>query len=343
MPEPMTIDGHHLLCAVCARGGCPTMPDEAVLSPLLMAMWEDPYLPLRLTADVDATCAHFAAIAAGETTAPDDHVLRRKDLAVLRILGLAPGGVLPAFWAYRILFSRQPTLAGLCRTESAPSAAWPECPHARGGYYERIAGDGEVGNLSVQRELGEELAGRGLWAMVKPRTRGEMAAAKAASAARIMAAERLFIRPNHLLCILCTAVQDAPLAEDNLIELRRRMEADPSIPVTLTEGCCMVCDPCNVYDPRRHLCYHAHIKNSLRDLMILERLGLPPGATLPAGDLYALIYAKIEAQKTICGWGDGANTAPCWAPCGYDTPAYAEARAGGLLAGAIEHTPTPGR
>ena len=68
--------------------------------------------------------------------------------------------------------------------------------------------------------------------------------------------------------------------EDNLIELRKRMEENPEIPVTLTEGCCMVCDPCNVYHAGEHLCYHAHIKNTLRDLMILERLGVPPGATM---------------------------------------------------------------
>ena len=48
----------------------------------------------------------------------------------------------------------------------------------------------------------------------------------------------------------------------------------------------MVCDPCNVYHRGENLCYHAHIKNSLRDLMILERLGLKPGATLTARELY---------------------------------------------------------
>lgn len=333
MPEPYAIRAHHLLCAVCARGGCLTPPDAAILSPFLKAIWEDPFLPLRLTGEVDITCAHYDDVAEGRVALPDDHMLRRKDLEVLRVLGLAPGGVLPAYWAYQTLFGRQPTLDGICRTHSLPSDAWPECPFARSGYYEAIAKDGMVGSLKVQRELGEELAGRGIWAMVKPRTRGEMAASKARSADAIRAAERLYIRPNHLLCILCTAGQSEPLAEDNLIELRRRMETNPAIPVTLTEGCCMVCDPCNVYDAKRHLCYHAHIKNALRDLMILERLGLSPGATLPAGELYARIYAKIGALKEICGWRDGSNTTPCWAPCDYDTPAYAEAKARRLLAG----------
>jgi hypothetical protein len=54
---------------------------------------------------------------------------------------------------------------------------------------------------------------------------------------------------------------------------------------------------------------------------------------LPAGALYALIYAKIEALKEICGWGDGADTAPCWSPCWYENPAYAEAKEKGLLKG----------
>jgi len=73
-----------------------------------------------------------------------------------------------------------------------------------------------------------------------------------------------------------------PLIEDNLVELFRRMREYPDIPVTLTEGCCMVCDPCNVYHRGENLCYHGHIKSSLRDLMVLERLGLPAGRD-PAG------------------------------------------------------------
>jgi hypothetical protein len=169
--------------------------------------------------------------------------------------------------------------------------------------------------------------------MIKPRTCADMNAAKAASVERIRSAKRLYLRPNHVLCILCTAQAVEPLREDNLVEMRRRMEAEPEIPVVLTEGCCMVCDPCNVYDPERNLCYHAHIKNTLRDLMILERLGVPSGGELSARELYSRVYERIGSLKEICGWRDGSDTAPCWSPCAYKVPALDDARAARLIAG----------
>ncbi|NPV46644.1 MAG: hypothetical protein HPY69_06785 [Armatimonadetes bacterium] len=340
--HPIPIRAHHLLCAVCVRGGCDSPPcGLEALQPLLDAMWADPFQSLLLHADLDIALAHYrdaytsrdpVALPEGFANRRADYVTRKKDLEVLRVLGLIPNSALPAFIAYRLLFSRQPTLQGICRSATGPSENWPECPHARAGYYERIAAEGEVGDLEVQTRLGEELAGRGLWAMVHPRNRADMAAAKQASARYIREqADRLFIRPAHLLCILCTADQQEPLIQDNLVELRQRMEADPDIPVTLTEGCCMVCDSCNVYDPARHLCYHGHIKAALRDLMVLELLDLAPGATLPAGDLYQRIYDCIGSLKEVCGWRDGSSTAPFWGPCSYDRPVLEQAREMGLL------------
>ena len=344
--EPLDVRGHWLLCAVCARGGCKRPPPgKAVIDRLLKAMWSYPFAPLRVRGDVDVTRAHYLEAWGGRKTARlpkdfarrrDDHVWRRKDLEVCRVLGIVPNTVIPAYHAYGILFNRQPTLEGICRTGSRPSPDWPECPPARRGHYEKIAGEPRA-NLHTQNRLGEKLAGRGLWAMVRPRTAAAMNADKARSARNILVrATRLFIRPSHCLCILCNTVQDPhcePLAEDNLVELFRRMVREPDIPVTLSEGCCMVCDPCNVYHPGENLCYHGHVKSALRDLMVLEKLGLKPGATLPARELYRLIYERIGSLKEICGWRDGSNTALYWAPCGYDRPVLADARERGLIAG----------
>lgn len=340
--HPIPIRAHHLLCAVCVRGGCDSPPcGLEPLQSMLDPVWRDPFQSLLLGADLDLALAHYFDVYAGRGLRPlpdgfadrqADYIARKKDLEVLRVLGVVPNSTIPAFTAYRVLFSRQPTLQGICRSAAGPSNTWPECPHARAGHYERIAGEGEVGDLEVQTRLGEGLAGRGLWAMVRPRGKAEMAAAKGASARYIREqADRLYIRPAHLLCILCTAEHQEPLIQDNLIELRQRMEADPAIPVTLIEGCCMVCDSCNVYDPARHLCYHGHIKAALRDLMVLELLDLPPGATLPAGELYQRIYDRIGSLKEVCGWRDGSDTAPFWGPCSYDRPIVEQARDQGLL------------
>jgi hypothetical protein len=340
---PVEVRAHHLLCAVCVRGGCRNPPPgKRAIDKLLQTMWEFPYVPLRIMADVDVTRGHFFDAYQGRGgTLPSrfrqrsaDHVWRRLDLEVCRVLGIPPNSTLQPYHLYIILFSRRPTLEGLCRTGSELSTAWPRCPHATRGYYEKIAGTPHCG-LEQQTVDGEKLAGRGLWAMIRPRTRKEMLAAKKESADYILnKATRLYIRPNHLLCILCRMDREDPLIEDNLIELRKRMEKDPDIPVTVSEGCCMVCDPCNVYHPGEHLCYHAHFKNTLRDLMFMEKLGIAPGTTMPARKLYALIYRRLKSLKDVCGWRDGTNYGPLWTPCGgYQGTILEEARRRGILAG----------
>ena len=341
--KPLEVRGHHLLCAVCARGGCENPPPgKKAVDRLIEAMWAYPYVSLKICADVDIQRAHYLDVHEGRggkslpkdfKKRKEDHVWRRKDLEVCRVLGIVPNTEMPAFFVYTILFNRQATLDGICRTGSKKSGAWPECPHARKGYYEKIAGVRRCG-LAEQTEHGEEMDGKGIWAMIRPRTREDMKKAKERSAKQIMEkADRLYMRPLHALCLLCRPTKDNVLIEDNLIEMMRRMEENPEIPVTLVEGCCHACDPCNEYHEGEHLCYHTHIKNSLRDLMVLERLGLAPGATLPARKLYKLIYERIGSLKEICGWRDGSNTAPHWAPCGYDVPYLDEARNEGFLTG----------
>ena len=343
------VRAHWLLCAVCARGGCKSPPPgKRVIDRLLKFMWDYPFAPLRILADVDVTRAHYLDVCEGREPGKlperfekrrDDYVWRRKDLEVCRVLGIVPGTVMPAYHVYNALFARQPTLDGICRTGSLSSRDWPQCPHACRGYYEKIAGEPRA-NLREQYERGEGLAGRGLWAMVRPRSREDMRRAKELSARYILEeATHLYIRPSHCLCILCNTVQNPerePLVEDNLVELFRRMQQDPDIPVTLSEGCCMVCDPCNVYHRGENLCYHGHIKSSLRDLMVLERLGLRPGATLTARELYRRIYERIGSLKEICGWRDGSNTALFWAPCNYGRPVLEDARKAGLITGGLD-------
>ena len=340
--EPLEVRGHHLLCAVCARAGCEPPCGREALQPLLEAMWDDAYVMLRITADLELNRAHYfdAYEQRGEKELPEsfeerrgDYVGRRRDLHVCRMLGIAPNSVLPAFWAYRMLFDRVPTVCGVCTSSARGSEAWPECPHAEAGCYEKVAQGQEI-EPEEQVALGEPAGQPGIWSMLRPRTREEMDESKVVSAEIIAKAERLFIRPQHLLCILCTADKQEPLVEDNLVEVRRRMEENPDIPVTITEGCCMVCDCCNVYDPDEHVCYPVHIKNQLRDLNILEKLDLAPGATLPARELYARVYERIGTLAEVCGWGDGMTTTPFWAPCGgWQGDELDKAREQGLLCG----------
>lgn len=340
--KPFEVRAHHLLCSICVRGGCDDPPvGRQNIDNLLKSVWEYPYLMLKITADIDVNRAHYLDVYSARQRKglprkyrerKADYIGRRKDLEVLRRLGIAPNTVLPAYLAYTILFDRARTLEGICASSSRASADWPECPFARKGYYERITGERGYG-LKEQTELGEAMDGKGIWSILRPRTRDDMNAAKAASAKLIDNADRLFIRPNHLLCILCRADAQEPLIEDNLVEVRKRMERDPGVLVTLTEGCCMVCDPCNIYHQGENLCYGTHIKDQLRDLNILERLGLKPGATLSARELYGRVYARIGSLRDICAWGDELATAPFWSPCGgWRSDSLERARRDGLIA-----------
>jgi len=209
--------------------------------------------------------------------------------------------------------------------------------HAEAGYYEKLVAEGTCGSLKEQYYAGEEMAGHGIWALIRPRTKEEMSAAKRESAEAIKKASRLFIRGQHLLCILCTRTSETTLDWDNLIELRDRMLADPDVPVVVVEGCCMVCDPCIEYDPERNICAHAQLKDDLRDLMVMEKLGIAPGAELPAGEIYRRIYERIDTLKDVCGWGDELNSAPQWRPCGgYKDGCLREAREEGFVTGPPE-------
>ena len=342
---PLAMRAHWLLCAVCRRGGCKSPPPGcADIDRLLEAMWAYPFVLLKIGADLELPRTHFLDAHARRKGRPlpadfedrrDDYIYRKKDLDVCRLLGIFPNTVLPAYHAYQLLFKRAPTLAGVCRTGTAPDSSWPDCPHARKGYYEKIAARKQVTDLKAQTKLGERMDGQGLWAMLRPRTREDMTEAKKRSARFILEqADRLFIRPTHALCILCTHKLKKPLIQDNLIELRLRMEREPDIPVTLTEGCCMVCDSCNLYHPDEHVCYHADPKNYLRDLTLLQKLGLKPGATLPAHELYRLIYERISSLMESCGWQDGSNTTVFWSPCGgCRDAALEECRRAGVLVG----------
>lgn len=338
--EPIEARAHHLLCAICVRGGCENPPAGRLkIGHLLKTIWQYPYVSLKITADLDVNRSHYLDVYVnrGQKVLPKnfkkrqaDYINRRKDLEVLRLLGIAPDTTLPAYLAYSILFSRVRSLENICRSTPG-SDKWPECPHARKGYYEKITSEKTYSPKELT-ELGEALDGKGIWAIIRPRTYEDMSTTKATSVKAIQKSDYLFIRPQHLLCILCTADAQEPLIQDNLIEVRKRMEDNPDILVTLTEGCCMICDPCFEYHAGENICIRTHIKNQLRDLNILEKLGMKPGDSMSAKELYERVYARIGSLRDICAWGDELDTAPFWSPCnGWKSDKFERAREGNII------------
>ena len=151
-------------------------------------------------------------------------------------------------------------------------------------------------------------------------------------------ADRLKIRPHHLMCMTCFYGRQAfePIPEDNLYEAIDIIQKNPEIPVELVCGTCMICPPCYNYDPETGHCispYAMAVRDEFKDLSVLQVLGLTYGDVLPARELYTMLFDKIPSQTQICGYGNGEVTSPEWTVCRAGPepgPEYAKARAEGL-------------
>ena len=123
------------------------------------------------------------------------------------------------------------------------------------------------------------------------------------------------VRPYELLHIIartlfCSRGEDAArdLADARLTAVWEAIRADPFVPVTLR---------CNT---ESHFAYQnpgtdedtpeGELFNLKRDLDILQRLGLTPGATRPARQLFALIFERIPSGEGVLYYS--RVTGPAW-------------------------------
>jgi len=316
--DALVVRPHYLLCTVCLRGGCDSPPPgKERIQRILDHVWRNRELPIIL--DCPLYPVHYQDIKSKEYFQRVKGELhnRKKDLDVLRRLGLVPGSRRPAWYLYKLMLERIPTVKGICIYDTATSPEWEGCPHARSGYYERA------------REKGVGL-------FVPSRSKGEMQKAKENSVRSIYQDERLFIRPHHLMCITCFygSGGSAPLEKDNLYEVLRRIQEDPDTPITLIEGCGMICPPCPSYNPDSNLCDNVCglVRDYKKDLDVFQKLGLAPGATMKAKDLFRLLFERIKTSMEICGYGDGVVTSHEWAICGnVKTGDYEKGREKGIF------------
>jgi len=299
--DTLVIRPHHLLCTVCLRGGCDSPPPgKERIQGILDRIKRNSEISISLECPIHPL--YYQDIISKESfkDVKGELYSRKKDLDVLQKLGLISGSSRPAWYLYKLLLERIPNIEGICAYDAVTSAEWEGCPHARSGYYERARKEG-VGLFMPQRS--EE----------------EMQKAKEESVERIYHDKRLFIRPHHLMCVTCFHGRggSAPLKEDNLYEVLRRIQEDPDTPITLVEGCCMICPPCPAYNPESHLCdTTCQIRDYKKDLDVFQKLGLAPGATVKAKDLYALLFERIPSSMDICGYGNGVVTSHEWEICG---------------------------
>jgi hypothetical protein len=208
---------------------------------------------------------------------------------------------------------------GICGYGFSTAEAWRGCNRAESSAYER-------GRAA------------GITALFSPRDAGEMERVKEESAQAVYQASVLRIRPHHLMCMACFhggRQTLEPIAADNLFEAVHVIQRNPTTPVTLVRGCCMICPPCHCYDPATNRCVRNNamsLRDQKKDLDVLQRLGLEYGDTLPAVELYRRLFASVTTTTEICGYGDGTTRAWEWSVCRgpEGSEAYLKARAAGL-------------
>jgi hypothetical protein len=226
-----------------------------------------------------------------------------------------PGDTRRARWLYELLFERIDSPARICACDTP---GWEGCPNAASGVYERV------------REQGWQT-------MVHARTREEMDESRRESARRIAEGDRIFLRPHHMMCLACWYAGGegtGPRPNDTLFEILERLRREPTVPLTLIEGTCEACYCCDGFDPATTRCTHAGglIRDYKKDLDVFRKLGLAPGATMPARDFIRLLFERIPSTRDICGYGDGIVRSEEWRICGdpAGSPGYARTRETGM-------------
>ena len=300
--DTLELRPYQLMCMVCKTGaGWTPEEDGGKLADIVRAVRERRDIPVTLRCSVDSGY-RYQNPGRTEDTPEGDLFNEKRDLDVLQRLGLVPGATRPALELFERLFENISSTQGICGYAEITSEAWRGCRDAGSGNYER-------GHA------------KGIHSVIPARDDEEKARDKRESVDAMYDAEILWIRPHHLMCKACFHSGREtlePIEEDNLFEAIDIMQKNPDIPVTLTRGCCMICPPCGPYDSDTGRCVGGHgmnLRDQKKDLDVLQMLGLQYGDTLPARQLYRMLFDKVPSTRMVCGYGDGVARGREWSVC----------------------------
>ena len=304
---------HQLMLIVSKIGsGCKDDLGDARLTEILRAARENPSLPVTLRCPVTTNYSYQNPTEIKEASA-DKLFYARCDLKIVQRMGMVPGATRPAIEIFHRLLDGVEKAQGIFCFDEITSETWK--------------GLGQEGcNYDKGRAMG-------LQAVIPARDKKEQEQFKVDSAKLMYESGTLRIRPHHLMCMTCFygGQKFAPIAEDNLFEAIHIIQANPDIPIELVRGPCMICPPCHLYCPSSNRCISPHamaLRDELKDLDVLQILGLKYGDVLNARELYTRLYDKVHSTAPICGYGDDIVRSPEWSIC-EGNPAYAKARTAG--------------
>jgi hypothetical protein len=264
-------------------------------------------MPITLRCNVGDVFA-FQDPGTGDDTPEGAEFNRRRDLEVLLRLNFVPGETVTARILFNRLLDRIASVSGICGYESVTSDAWKGCPKAKSGCYEKGRG-------------------RGITAIIPPRSEKDLEREKKESLEAMYGARTtgIKVRPHILICAACQygGGLRPPYKEDNLPELIQLVLKEPDTLITMAEAAdWMMCAPCPNRTPELNACVNVKgsggLTNQLRDLRTLQKLGLTYGATMRAKDLYRLILERIPSTLDICRF-DSLTPSVWWDGCGART------------------------
>ena len=275
---------------------------HAFLDRVLDALRSEPDIPVVLRCNAGGVFAWQDPGPAHDSPEGREFNLKR-DLDILRQLDLAPGATMPARSLLYRMQNHLKTVRGVCGYETCTSSHWQGCPKAQSEFYER-------GNAIDIDDI------------VPVRTDEERAGTKAKSIRAMENARAVRIRPHLLMCAVCQYGMGIvpPFQADNLPEFLALIRDKPDTLVTLVSGAdWMMCAPCKRRDPATGACVNVSglggLSNDLRDLNVLQLLGLAYGSTMTAGTLYRLLLEKIPSTRATCTKVH-AQTSTWWDCCG---------------------------
>lgn len=317
-PKPMTLRPYQAMCIVCSLGKSDAGPTAPRLKEILEALRKNPDQPVALCCNSSDQFAYQNPGLQDDTPEGADFNVKR-DMEILLRMDLAPGSVLPARVLLLRLLNAITSTDGICGYDTVTSGAWRGCPKAKSGLY----------------EAGQK---KGIAAIFAPREKGKMADDKQKSLEDMAGADAIRIRPHILVCAVAQYGNGVrpPFDPDNLPEMIQLILQHPETPITLVTGAdWMMCGPCpsRVADLNACVCgkiASGGLYNEMKDLNVLRVLGLTFGTTMPAREIYKLIFDRIPKTDGVCAlthgtpensvWRDGCGRKPD--PC----PGYRKGR-----------------
>ncbi len=301
----LTLRPYQVMCAICSLGEATSGRTDPASAKILDAIRQSPDRPLTLTCNAGDVFA-YQDPGTKDDTPEGLEFNRRRDLEILYKLNLFPGCTLPARIVFNRLLERIEDGTSICGYGTPTSAAWKGCPKALSDSYKR----------------GRE---KGIAAIIPPRPEREMKLDKKTSMKAMHKAKTKDVRPHILLCALCQygGGTKPPYPEDNLPELIELILEKPDTLIRLVPGAdWMMCAPCPSRSSKLGACVcnkgSGGLPNQMRDLRVLQKLGLAYGSTLKARNLYTLIFKRFSGMLALCGI-EHSKPSVWWTGCGSAT------------------------